>query len=55
MRMNVNTHVSIQQWKNVGITGYAKVSWAASPSNHLDWYAKGGRHSDEAPSERSAA
>ena len=55
VRMNVNTPEGMQPWKNVEITGYAKVISADSPSNdHLDWYARGGRHTHGAPCEGSA-
>jgi hypothetical protein len=56
VRMNVNTPEGQEPWKNVEMTGYAKViSAAGSPSNnHLDWYARGGKHTDDAPCEGSA-
>jgi hypothetical protein len=55
VRMNVNTLEGQEPWKNVEITGYAKVISADSPSNdHIDWYARGGKHTDNAPCEGSA-
>jgi hypothetical protein len=42
VRMNVNTSDSEQWWKNVEMTGYAKVISAASSDVALDWYARGG-------------
>jgi hypothetical protein len=55
VRMNVNTPSGQEPWKNVEMTGYAKVISADSPSNdHLDWYARGGRHIHDAPCDGSA-
>lgn len=54
VRMKVGTPEGESEWKNVEITGYAKVLWADSPSDHLDWYARGGRHSSSVPCEGSA-
>jgi hypothetical protein len=55
VRMNVNTPEGMQPWKNVEITGYAKVISANSPTDdHLDWYARGGRHSDDVPCDGTA-
>ena len=49
--MNVNTLKGQQQWKNVEITGYAKIISAESSIDHLSWYARGGRHSSSVPCE----
>jgi hypothetical protein len=55
VRMNVNTPSGQESWKNVEMTGYAKVISADSPSDdHLDWYARGGRHIHDAPCDGSA-
>jgi hypothetical protein len=54
VRMKVGTPEGEPEWKNVEITGYVKVLWADSPSDHLDWYARGGRHSSSVPCEGSA-
>ena len=51
VRMNINTPKGEQQWKNVEITGYAKVIAAESPMDRLTWYARGARHSSSAPCE----
>jgi hypothetical protein len=51
VRMNVKTPNSQPEWKNVEITGYAKVLLSHSPIDHLAWYARGGRHSSEVPCE----
>jgi hypothetical protein len=51
VRMNVNTPKGEQQWKNVEITGYAKVISAESPMDRLTWYARGARHSGSIPCE----
>jgi hypothetical protein len=49
VRMNVNTPPGQEPWKNVEMTGYAKVISADSPDDHLDWYARGGRHTNDVP------
>ena len=49
--MNVNTPKGQQQWRNVEITGYAKIISAESSIDHLSWYARGGRHSSSVPCE----
>jgi hypothetical protein len=55
VRMNVNTLPGQEPWKNVEITGYAKVISADSPTDdHLDWYARGSKHTPDAPCEGSA-
>ena len=51
VRMNVNTPKGEQQWKNVEITGYAKVISAESSKDRLNWYARGARHSSSVPCE----
>lgn len=54
VRMNVNTPTGLQPWKNVEITGYARVvvSFAPYPEhNSLTWYARGGLHSHHVPCE----
>ena len=51
VRMNVNTPKGQQQWKNVEITGYAKIISAESPKDRLSWYARGDRHSSSVPCE----
>jgi hypothetical protein len=54
VRMAVGTPEGEMQWKNVEITGYAKVLSADSSTDHLDWYARGGVHSNEVPCVGSA-
>jgi hypothetical protein len=51
VRMNVNTSDSEQWWKNVEMTGYAKVISAASNDAALDWYARGSLHIRSSPCE----
>jgi hypothetical protein len=38
-------------WKNVEITGYVKVNSTLSAAENFSWYARGGRHTDQAPCE----
>jgi hypothetical protein len=48
--MGVYTRLGQEPWKNVEITGYAKVISANSLSgDHLDWHARGGIHTLDAP------
>jgi hypothetical protein len=55
VRMGVYTPPGEEPWKNVEITGYAKVISANSLSDdHLDWYARGGIHTPNDPCEGSA-
>jgi hypothetical protein len=50
VRMGVYTLPGQEPWKNVEITGYAKVLSADSLSgDHLDWYARGDIHTPDAP------
>jgi hypothetical protein len=53
VRMNVDTPVGAPEWKNVEITGYAKILAVINPSKETDlaWYARSGRHSNESPCE----
>ena len=54
VRMAVGTPDGKEQWKNVEITGYTKVLSADSSTDHLDWYARGDKHSSDVPCEGSA-
>ena len=57
VRMNVNTPPGFREWKNVEITGYARVVVSFSPTqdhNALTWYARGGLHTNHAPCEGSS-
>lgn len=54
VRMNVNTPAGSDEWKNVEITGYARVVSSLPPyydHNSLVWYARGGLHTIHAPCE----
>jgi hypothetical protein len=51
VRMEVNTLNGQQEWKDVEITGYAKVISANPPFDSLVWYARGGRHDAQVPCE----
>ena len=60
VRLNVNTPPNLPQWKNVEITGYAKINEVLSDANStvkdedLSWYARGGRHNTKVPCEATA-
>ena len=60
VRMNVNTPPGLPQWKNVEITGYAKIIDVLPDHNStvkdedLSWYARGGRHNTQVPCEATA-
>ena len=54
IRMTVGTPDGEEQWKNVEITGYARVLSADSNSDDLDWYARGGTHNGDVPCEGTA-
>ena len=59
VRMNVNTPTGAQNWKNVEITGYAKVDsivvpFNGTPNDDLTWYARGGKHNPHMPCEGTA-
>lgn len=51
VRMEVNTPNGQQDWKNVEMTGYAKVILANPPFDSLVWYARGGKHDSLVPCE----
>ena len=51
VRMTVNSTPGAKPWKNVEITGYAKVVQATPPNDLLVWYARGNRHNDLVPCE----
>jgi hypothetical protein len=40
-----------EEWKNVEITGYLKMVETSDDSSAVQWYARGGRHSDDIPCE----
>jgi hypothetical protein len=60
VRMNVMTLDGETNWKNVEMTGYAKIAGVIANSsnkvieNDLTWYARGGKHNQEIPCEATA-
>ena len=60
VRMNVKTLEGETNWKNVEMTGYAKIAGVIANSsnkvieNDLTWYARGGKHNQEIPCEATA-
>jgi hypothetical protein len=63
VRLNVDTPPNTQPWKNVEITGYARIvdkvpidgnTEATTDDFDLNWLARGGRHSTDTPCEGSA-
>ena len=57
VRMNIDTLPGVEPWKNIEITGYAKViSKSSSSSNNtdLDWSARGGIQNSSIPCEGTA-
>jgi hypothetical protein len=60
VRMNVKTIEGETNWKNVEMTGYAKIHSVIQNSsnkvieNDLTWYARGGKHNQEIPCEATA-
>jgi hypothetical protein len=60
VRMNVKTIEGETNWKNVEMTGYAKIQSVIQNSsnkvieNDLTWYARGGKHNQEIPCEATA-
>jgi hypothetical protein len=53
VRMNVDTPPGVSEWKNVEITGYARILSVIDPSkeNDLAWFARSGIHSNKTPCE----
>ncbi|MGA9151884.1 MAG: hypothetical protein WBZ36_15000 [Candidatus Nitrosopolaris sp.] len=51
VRMNVNSSGYEQWWKNIEMTGYAKVISTTSNDAALDWYARGRLHISSSPCE----
>jgi hypothetical protein len=51
--MNVDTPPGLSEWKNVEITGYARILSVIDPSkeNDLAWFARSGIHSNKSPCE----
>jgi hypothetical protein len=60
VRMNVKTIEGETNWRNVEMTGYAKIVSVIENSsnkvieNDLTWYARGGKHNPEIPCEATA-
>jgi hypothetical protein len=55
-KINVKSPPGTEPWKNVEITGYAKVLSVIDPEIETDltWFARSGRHNDEVPCEGTA-
>lgn len=51
VRMEVNTPLGQPEWRDVEMTGYAKVTVANTPFDSLVWYARGGKHDSLVPCE----
>ena len=53
VRMNVDTPPGTPEWKNVEITGYAKILSVIDSKKQTDlaWFARSGRHSNDSPCE----
>lgn len=51
VRMEVNTPPGQSEWRDVEMTGYAKVTVANAPFDSLVWYARGGKHDSLVPCE----
>ena len=54
VRMDVLTLPGSEQWKNVEMTGYAKIIPTNYPNDSLVWSIRGGRHNNTVPCEGSA-
>lgn len=51
VRMNVESPTELTEWKDVEITGYAKILNASDENDALVWYARGNRHNKNVPCE----
>ena len=51
VRMEVNTPLGQPEWRDVEMTGYAKVTVANTLFDSLVWYARGGKHDSLVPCE----
>lgn len=53
VRMNADTPQGLSEWKNVEITGYARILSVidSSKENDLAWFARSGIHSNKSPCE----
>lgn len=54
VRMEVLRLPGSEEWKNVEMTGYAKIIPTMNPNNSLVWSVRGGVHNDTAPCEGTA-
>ena len=54
VRMEVSRLPGINEWKNVEMTGYAKIVPSNNPNDSLVWSIRGGRHNNTVPCEGTA-
>src|SRR5918994_2019110 len=54
VRMEVVRLSGSEEWKNVEMTGYAKIIPASNPNDSLVWSIRGGRHNSSVPCEGTA-
>ncbi|MBC8156790.1 hypothetical protein H7X64_01320 [Armatimonadetes bacterium] len=54
VRMEVSRLPGSEEWKNVEITGYAKIVPSNNPNDSLVWSIRGGRHNNTVPCEGTA-
>ena len=54
VRMAVSTLPGSEQWKNLEMTGYAKIIPTNHPNDSLVWSVRGGRHNNTVPCEGTA-
>jgi len=54
VRMEVSRLLGSEEWKNVEMTGYAKIVPSHNPNDSLVWSIRGGRHNSTVPCEGTA-
>ncbi|HJU79464.1 MAG TPA: hypothetical protein VJ599_07880 [Nitrososphaeraceae archaeon] len=54
VRMEVSRLTGSEEWKNVEMTGYAKIMPSNNPNDSLVWSIRGGRHNSTVPCEGTA-
>lgn len=54
VRMQVSRLPGFEEWKNVEMTGYAKIIPSNNPNDSLVWSIRGGRHNSTVPCEGTA-
>lgn len=54
VRMEVGRLLGYEEWKNVEMTGYAKIVPSNNPNDSLVWSIRGGRHNSTVPCEGTA-